>query len=78
MTWTWSPLKREQVLDVRARLRCAAALGFVTLCAHHGILARRGAVAVGMARQGYDLQLTRYDEKGWRATFYRPGWSTRP
>ena len=31
-----------------------------------------GHVAVGMARQGYDLQLTRYDEKGWRATFYRP------
>src|SRR5215475_7674305 len=29
-----------------------------------------GRVAVGMARQGYDLQLTRYDEKGWRATFY--------
>ena len=23
-----------------------------------------GHVAVGMARQGYDLQLTRYDEKG--------------
>ena len=23
-----------------------------------------------MARQGYDLQLTRYDERGWRATFY--------
>jgi hypothetical protein len=30
-----------------------------------------GHVAVGMARQGYDLQLTRYDERGrWRATFY--------
>jgi hypothetical protein len=29
-----------------------------------------GRVAVGMARQGYDLQLTRYDEKGRRATFY--------
>ena len=28
-----------------------------------------GHVAVGMAHQGYDLQLTRYDEKGWRATF---------
>ena len=28
-----------------------------------------GHVAAGMARQGYDLQLTRYDEKGWRATF---------
>ena len=26
-----------------------------------------GRVAVGMARQGYNLQLTRYDEKGWRA-----------
>jgi hypothetical protein len=22
---------------------------------------------------GYDLQLTRYDEKGWRATFYTTG-----
>ena len=30
-----------------------------------------GHVAVGMARQGYDLQLTRYDEKGWRATLVR-------
>jgi hypothetical protein len=26
-----------------------------------------------MHRQGYDLQLTRYDEKGWRATFYTTG-----
>src|SRR5712692_3589644 len=32
-----------------------------------------GAVERGMARQGYDLQLTRYDEKGWRATFYTSG-----
>src|SRR5213595_3023193 len=32
-----------------------------------------GNVAVGMARQGYDLQLTRYDERGWRATFYASG-----
>jgi hypothetical protein len=32
-----------------------------------------GHVAVGMYRQGYDLQLTRYDEKGWRATFYAAG-----
>ena len=24
-------------------------------------------------RQGYDLQLTRYDERGWRATFYTAG-----
>jgi hypothetical protein len=32
-----------------------------------------GRIAVGMARQGYDLQLTRYDERGWRATFYVTG-----
>jgi len=25
------------------------------------------------ARQGFDLQLTRYDERGWRATFYTTG-----
>jgi hypothetical protein len=30
-----------------------------------------GHATVGMARQGYDLQLTHYDEKGWRATFYK-------
>jgi hypothetical protein len=27
-----------------------------------------GHVTVGMARQDHDLQLTRYDEKDWRAT----------
>src|SRR2546425_4790540 len=32
-----------------------------------------GDVERGMARQGYDLQLTRYDERGWRATFYTSG-----
>ena len=43
-----------------------------------------GRVAVGMARQGYDLQLTRYDQKGWRATFYTTasatgtGWERTP
>jgi hypothetical protein len=31
-----------------------------------------------MARQGYDLQLTRYDEKGWRATFYATGMEHSP
>ena len=33
-----------------------------------------GHVAVGMHRQGYDLQLTQYDERGWRATFYTTGY----
>jgi hypothetical protein len=37
-----------------------------------------GRVAVGMARQGYDLQLTRYDERGWRATFYTTGMEHSP
>ena len=32
-----------------------------------------GLVAVGMARQGYDLSLTRYADFGWRATFYVTG-----
>lgn len=32
-----------------------------------------GLVATGMARQGYDLSLTRYAELGWRATFYVSG-----
>jgi hypothetical protein len=32
-----------------------------------------GHVAVGMHRQGFDLQLTQYDERGWRAIFYTTG-----
>jgi hypothetical protein len=31
-----------------------------------------------MACQGYDLQLTRYDEKGWRASFYTTGMERSP
>ena len=37
-----------------------------------------GDVERGMARQGYDLQLTRYDERGWRATFYTTGMEHSP
>jgi hypothetical protein len=29
-----------------------------------------GDVIVGMARQGWDLQLTEYDTEHWRATFF--------
>ena len=61
-----------------------AALGFLRLEGqrplaldglHHWLGCWRGigVVAVGMALQGYDLQLTRYDEQGWRATFYMSG-----
>ena len=31
-----------------------------------------------MHRQGYDLQLTQYDERGWRATFYVTGMEHSP
>jgi len=37
-----------------------------------------GHVVVGVAHQGYDLQLTRYDERGWRATFYTSGMEHSP
>jgi hypothetical protein len=37
-----------------------------------------GYIAVGMARQGFDLQLMRYDERGWRATFYTTGMEHSP
>jgi hypothetical protein len=72
------------VLDQRGQL-LRAALGFAALprpsydrALHalrswldswHGI----GAVESGMARQGYDLQLTWYDENSWWATFYTTG-----
>jgi hypothetical protein len=32
-----------------------------------------GRVAIGMARQGYDLQLTRYDERDWHANLFPVG-----
>jgi hypothetical protein len=61
----------------------AAALGFALLEGHAaGLLAVRswlstwsgiGNVIAGMHRQGYDIQLTQYDERGWRATFYVTG-----
>jgi hypothetical protein len=73
----------ERMSDPRVQVMLAA-LGFLRLAVQHspalGSLHRWldswggiGALAVGMARQGYDLQLTRYDERGWRATFYTSG-----
>jgi len=72
------------VLDQRGRL-LGAALGFAALRAepHHRALATLhgwldswrgvGDIVVGMHRQGYALQFTQYDERGWRATFYVTG-----
>ena len=70
------------MLDRRGQL-LRAAVGFADRALHGlrtwlnswtGI----GHVAMGMARQGYDLQLTRYDERGWRATFYVTGMEHSP
>jgi hypothetical protein len=70
----------------RRRSLLVAALGFALLSAPEPVPPaitelRRwldswrglGLVAGGMARQGYDLSLTRYAERGWRATFYVSG-----
>jgi hypothetical protein len=43
------------------------------LCCWLDCWPRVGHVAVGMHRQGFDLQLTQYDDRGWRATFYTTG-----
>jgi hypothetical protein len=32
-----------------------------------------GDVVTGMARQDYDLELTRFNGRGWRATFFVTG-----
>ncbi len=37
-----------------------------------------GDVERGMERQGFDLELTRYDARGWRATFYTSGMEHSP
>jgi len=66
------------MLDQRGQL-LPAAVGFAG-CSMRRTIARSGTahlarllaghrhVAVGMHRQGFDLQLTQYDERGWRAT----------
>ena len=77
------------MLDQRGQL-LRAALGFSTLplpSYDRDVHALRswldswrgiGDVERGMARQGYDVQLTRYDERGWRATFYMTGMEHSP
>ena len=64
------------MLDPRGQL-LRAAVGFATLALPSYDRAL-WALAVGMHRQGYDLQLTQYDERGWRATFYTTGMEHSP
>lgn len=77
---------REMTTDLRHRAR----LLFVALsalqarpavaCLHAWLDSWTGIglVAVGMARQGFDLELTRYGGEGWRGTFYPEGRSHSP
>ena len=78
----------DRVIQARAAGLLAAATGFALVAPHgpeirlvhrwldswHGI----GLIAAGMHRQGYDLQLTQYDDRGWRATFYTSGMEHSP
>jgi hypothetical protein len=69
-------------LDARGRL-LRAALGFLALESREPELVAlhrcfdnwRGIsdVVAGMARQEYDLELCRYNGRGWRATFFLSG-----
>jgi hypothetical protein len=69
------------ISDRRATL--VAAVGFLALepsepelqLLHRCFDAWRGIgdVVAGMARQDFDLELRRYDGRGWRATFFPSG-----
>jgi hypothetical protein len=76
----------EQMIDTnrhRGRALLVAVLGFLQLEPRarelpmlHVWLSNWnsiGLIDAGMARQGFDIQLTRYDEHEWRATFYTNG-----
>jgi hypothetical protein len=64
-----------------------AALGFLSLDPREPELRRLhrcfdnwrgiGDVVAGLARQGYDLELRRYNGRGWRAVFFLKASSTR-
>jgi len=81
-------LRAVTIVDRQARLLLVT-LGFlrlegqlppILLALHRWLDTWRGIghLAVGMARQSYDLQLTRYDEQGWRAMFYTSGMEHSP
>src|SRR5262245_35513344 len=70
------------MIDARARL-LRAVLGYLSLeprerelrLLHDCFDTWRGIgdVVAGMARQGYDLELRRYDGRGWRALIFTEG-----
>jgi hypothetical protein len=73
------------LLDIPRLTRACSALGFASLRARPYDLSLHalrswldswtgiGLLAVGLHRQGYDLQLTQYGDGNWRATLYVTG-----
>ncbi len=80
--------QRRQIAELAAKGRLPSIMGTFFYPDAGGLMAYGpnfldlesgiGRIAVGMARQGYDLQLTRYNERGWRATFYMTGMEHSP
>ena len=62
----------RRVLDALVRSHPLGATHLARFLARHRPRRRRDA------RQGFDLQLTQHDERGWRATFYTTGMEHSP
>ncbi len=67
------PAQAPQVNCKDGGLGPRPAVPWRTMLDRRGRQLQVGTVTAGMAHQGYDLQLTRYDARGWRATFYASG-----
>lgn len=69
--------RRRLLIAALAAARLAPSARAVSTLAHcQGWLDRWsgvGLIAAGMARQGFDLELTRFGDEGWRATFSPAG-----
>ena len=69
--------RRRLLVAALAACRLAPAAGAASPLAHCQQWLDRwtgvGLVAAGMARQGFDLELTRFGDEGWRATFSPAG-----
>jgi hypothetical protein len=69
--------RRRLLLAALAAIRLAPVAGAASPLTHCQQWLDRwagvGLVAAGMARQGFDLELTRFGDEGWRATFSPAG-----
>jgi hypothetical protein len=69
--------RRRLLVAALAAIRLAPVAGAASPLAHCQQWLDRwagvGLVAAGMARQGFDLELTRFGDEGWRATFSPAG-----